>query len=268
MMEHPVMINRNEIPSLVTVGVFEPTKPWLHVDRTLNIDTLLYVVSGAVHVCEENVDYTVTSNQVFFLKNRCHHWGKKSIAPGTRWYWVSFVPSELSEENEPLVLPKQLTVSSPEHVTYLLSSMLRLFHTSEPLRSERLNGYLYQLLYELLHQHLQAGSEHHPTSVSSQIIRCLTQQVEQPFDSEAIAEALSMNYTYLGRLFKSATGLTINQYYRRLKVQRAIELMQDATLNIAQISERLQFPNPYYFSRVFKQVTGFSPREYREQGYR
>ncbi|MGG1554013.1 helix-turn-helix transcriptional regulator [Paenibacillus ferrarius] len=267
-MNDRVTINRNEVPSLVTVGLFETKKPWLHVDRVLPIDTMLYVMNGSVYLSEENEDYEITNHQVFFLKNGCRHWGKTFTKPGSRWYWVSFLPSVSDNAEEPLYLPKQLTVSSPERMFWILGTMHRLYASSEPLREERLNGLLYQLQYELLHQQASANMDMASSSVASKIIRLLQEQVNGSFHGESIANALNMNYSYLGRMFKSVTGVSILQYYKRLKVQRAIQLMESASLNISQISELLQFPNPYYFSRVFKQVTGFSPKDYQKLLYR
>ncbi|KAF4323085.1 hypothetical protein G195_003883 [Phytophthora kernoviae 00238/432] len=237
------MMNRSELPALITTGVFKPAQPWIHVDRILNMDTLLYVVDGEV---------------------TCRHWGKSPVAPGSTWYWVSFVPFQPRAEQEPLFLPKQLTLSSPESFMDILNAMLRLYRSAAPFSTERINGLLYQALYELLQQR----DKHRGSALSSRIIDCLKQQMEQPFDSKRIADSLSMNYAYLGRVFKTDTGSTINEYYRKLKIQRAIELMHAEALNISQISEQLQFPNPYYFSRVFKQVTGLSPRDYQQQLYR
>ncbi|MFI2856286.1 helix-turn-helix domain-containing protein [Paenibacillus sp. JSM ZJ436] len=267
-MEQRVMMNRSELPALITMGVFKPAQPWIHVDRILNMDTLLYVVDGEVTVCEEEIDYTLSSGQAFFLKNQCRHWGKSPVAPGSTWYWVSFVPFQPRAEQEPLFLPKQLTLSSPESFMDILNAMLRLYRSAAPFSTERMNGLLYQALYELLQQDLQQREKHRGSALSSRIIACLKQQLEQPFDSKRIADRLSMNYTYLGRVFKADTGSTINEYYRKLKIQRAIELMHAEALNLSQISEQLQFPNPYYFSRVFKQVTGLSPRDYQQQLYR
>ncbi|MEK3884781.1 AraC family transcriptional regulator [Paenibacillus sp. PL2-23] len=267
-MDTRVVINRNELPSLMSIGVFETSRPWIHLDRILAIDTMLYVTNGAVTVCEENTDYTISEGEVFFLKHQCRHWGRLPIAPGSRWFWISFLPFRSLGEEQQLILPKQYKLTQEEPFVSMVETMLQLYASSSPVRHERLNGMLYQILYELLHQHLHGGEEHSPSSLTAKIIKLLKQQAELPFDSHAIANAMNMNYTYLGRVFKLNTGTTINHYYRRLKIERAIAYMQSDMLNISQISERLSFPNPYYFSRVFKQVTGVSPKEYQQQLYR
>jgi AraC family transcriptional regulator of arabinose operon len=266
-LEIQVGINRNEVPTVISVGLFETKNHWHHVNRLLSIDTMLYVLDGSVHLCEEGTEYEIKANQTFFLKNGCRHWGHTATPPGTRWYWVSFLPSQPSLEEELLFLPKLAVVSSPEHMIWQLGVMRMLYGSSDPLRGERLNGHLYQLLYELMSQQLSARVDITSNSVAANVMRLLRLQTESAFDGKSIAEALNMNYSYLGRLFKSATGVSIQQYFKRLKVQKAIQLMESGTLNISQISDLLRYPNPYYFSRVFKQVTGFSPRDYQKHLY-
>lgn len=78
---------------------------------------------------------------------------------------------------------------------------------------------------------------------------------------------MEMNYCYIGRLFKAETGVSINQYYMKLKVNQAINLLHTSELNISQISDRLNYPNPYYFSKVFKKITGMSPKAYKKHMY-
>ncbi|RME70993.1 MAG: AraC family transcriptional regulator, partial [Verrucomicrobia bacterium] len=54
-------------------------------------------------------------------------------------------------------------------------------------------------------------------------------------------------------------------YFNRLKVQRACELLATTTLSIAEIAEQLGFDDPYYFSRLFRKIMGMAPRVYRRQ---
>ncbi|WP_036645705.1 helix-turn-helix domain-containing protein [Paenibacillus sp. oral taxon 786] len=266
-MINQVVINLNELTNLTSIGLFETKNPWYHVDRTLDIDKMLYVVNGVVTLCEEGIDYAIASNQVFFLKHRCRHWGKTEIEPGTKWFWVSFKPFQFKKGVEQYALPKQITVSSPAHLTTTLNTMLHLFNSSEPFKKERLNGYLYYILYQLLVQQVNNRSDKKAKTITDQVKNLLYEHLESPFSSQFIEESLNMNYSYIGRMFKSVTGTSINRYFNELKIQKATELMLLDTLNISKISESLGYPNPYYFSRVFKQVTGVSPKEYRRNLY-
>jgi len=66
------------------------------------------------------------------------------------------------------------------------------------------------------------------------------------------------------RLFKNKTGYTPIDYFNRLKIQKACELLETSPAKINMISSSLGFSNPYYFSTAFKKIVGQSPQSYRQ----
>jgi len=50
-----------------------------------------------------------------------------------------------------------------------------------------------------------------------------------------------------------------------LRIESAKSLLISSHLSVSQISEQVGYPDPLYFSRVFKKSTGMSPKEYREK---
>ena len=77
-----------------------------------------------------------------------------------------------------------------------------------------------------------------------------------------MAEYLSISSGHLSNTFKKFTGVTISDYIATMKIDRAKELIHTHKYLMYEISDMLGFENPYYFSKVFKKVTGISPREY------
>ena len=52
------------------------------------------------------------------------------------------------------------------------------------------------------------------------------------------------------------------EYFRNLKVEQAKILIREGNYNFTEISELLGYSSIHYFSRHFKQATGFSPTDY------
>lgn len=75
---------------------------------------------------------------------------------------------------------------------------------------------------------------------------------------------LYMNADYLGKLFKKETGEKFSNYVMKLRVQKAIEMLQSGEdVKIFELAEKLGFSNnPQYFSQVFKKITGRNPSDY------
>lgn len=77
-----------------------------------------------------------------------------------------------------------------------------------------------------------------------------------------VAGYLNISSGHLSNTFKKFTGVTISDYIATVKINRAKELIHTHKYLMYEISDMLGFENPYYFSKVFKKVTGMAPREY------
>lgn len=81
---------------------------------------------------------------------------------------------------------------------------------------------------------------------------------------EAIAKQLGLSPTAFRRKFSRLTGVTPS-YYRTVRtIDQACELIQRSQLLDKEIAEKLGFCDEFYFSRRFKEITGKSPREFRQ----
>jgi AraC-like DNA-binding protein len=55
------------------------------------------------------------------------------------------------------------------------------------------------------------------------------------------------------------------EYFNRLRIQRACELLNNTALSVQEIGQTVGFSDPYYFSRAFKRIIGASPNQYRRK---
>ena len=104
-------------------------------------------------------------------------------------------------------------------------------------------------------------------SMETHLVSCVKEWVrdraEQSFRIEELCRTLGYSRSYLSKLFHEQTGETIIGYAVREKIRRAKELIREGRFNFTEISDRLSFDNPQYFSRVFRRVTGMTPTEFK-----
>ncbi len=81
---------------------------------------------------------------------------------------------------------------------------------------------------------------------------------------DAFAQKMGYGRTTFYKKVKKLTGLTPNDYIKSLRMARAIELLQNDTMTIAQVAYEVGFDDPYYFSKSFKSYYGISPSQYRK----
>ena len=68
---------------------------------------------------------------------------------------------------------------------------------------------------------------------------------------------------HLCRLFRKEMGMSIIAYVKRMRMQRAAQLLRESVEPVSAIAARVGVPDPNYFCRAFKSVTGLTPSEYR-----
>jgi two-component system response regulator YesN len=80
-----------------------------------------------------------------------------------------------------------------------------------------------------------------------------------------IAEQVYLTSTYICLIFKQETGETINEYLTKTRLEKAKELLKDPLQKLNHIGQSVGYPDPSYFTRLFKKHTGLTPTEYRER---
>ena len=77
------------------------------------------------------------------------------------------------------------------------------------------------------------------------------------------ADRLNLSPGYFGELVKTSTGITAKDMIAERLAEAARELLNDLTLSVTQVGDRLGFEYPQHFVRFFKRRTGRTPKEYR-----
>lgn len=100
--------------------------------------------------------------------------------------------------------------------------------------------------------------------VISMMIEAMNSRLQENLSLKMIADELYMNPTYLGRLFKDDVGECFSNFLTKLRIQKAIELLNNVTLKVYEVSELVGFKDPAYFSLIFKKYMGMTPQEFQK----
>lgn len=83
--------------------------------------------------------------------------------------------------------------------------------------------------------------------------------------NKELSEKIFRSEDYCLKLFKKEFGYTPYSYQVNIKINIAKRLLRDTNLSVSEIAFRIGYNDNCYFSALFKQKTGFSPREYRKK---
>lgn len=81
-------------------------------------------------------------------------------------------------------------------------------------------------------------------------------------DAAAVSQVSS---SYLSLIFKQETGVNFSSYLTDYRMEMAKKMLVSTNKKIYEIAEEIGFSSPYYFSKVFKEYTGMTCKEYRDK---
>lgn len=79
-----------------------------------------------------------------------------------------------------------------------------------------------------------------------------------------IADTLGISSSYLSRLFKKETGISLQDFINDVRVEKAANLLRYSEVTLPGIAEYVNFPSQSYFGKIFKKKMQMTPKQYRE----
>ena len=87
----------------------------------------------------------------------------------------------------------------------------------------------------------------------------------QEISRDIIAEHVGVSPNYISAIFKKEMGMTLVEYIKQVRIENAKQLLRGSDLRINEIADIVGFSDGYYFSRIFKELVGVTPTQYREE---
>lgn len=104
------------------------------------------------------------------------------------------------------------------------------------------------------------GQQSRPVRQAQQFIR---QNYASSLSLETVARHVGLSPVYFSAIFKKETGIGFSDYLNQCRIDQAKKLLEETGLKVHAVSEAVGFSGPRYFSRVFKNLVGVRPSEYR-----
>ena len=98
-------------------------------------------------------------------------------------------------------------------------------------------------------------------------IECVKEFISKNLDKDLsrgnLAKEVYLSEDYLSRTFKTETGKSLTVYIAEQRMEKAKEYLENSNLTVSQIALEVGYHNFSYFSKTFRDITGFTPNEYR-----
>lgn len=96
-------------------------------------------------------------------------------------------------------------------------------------------------------------------------IEFINQHYTEKFSIPFLAQKCALSESAYRKRFKQLTGLSPIQYINKLKIEKACQLILTGDISMQEISDFLNFYNLPYFYKVFRENTGLTPMQYRQE---
>lgn len=186
---------------------------------------------------------------------------------GTELYWIHFSGYAVKEFLEKLNLYDH-QVLQVGYVKECIELFKKITYEIQVKRSQ-FTHYASAYFIELLSCLARKRSNIEPESGMSitddirKAILMMHQNYSQPFYVNELAKACNLSLYRFIHKFKGSTGLTPLQYMTKIRMDTAKDLLSNSSLSVSEVSRIVGYPDPLYFSKVFKSSTSLSPSGFK-----
>lgn len=185
-----------------------------------------------------------------------------------KWYWISMEIGnnvEFSRWNEKetdiVFLPGGIT----KKITAILSELEKKQGTGQD-RPYGIMGILYTLMDEIckdsqsMEMQKLGGKDSRSVAIAAEYIAV---NYYHKIDVDSICRYVNYSRYYFSRCFKEIQGMSIMEYINKVRLDRAIYLLNHTELTVIEVAKSVGFDDPYYFSKKFKTYTGVPPSRFK-----
>jgi AraC family L-rhamnose operon transcriptional activator RhaR/AraC family L-rhamnose operon regulatory protein RhaS len=151
-------------------------------------------------------------------------------------------------------------------VRRLLETMESEFHHQEGGFGLAIQGMFFQLVTIIVRSYQTRDmSNSGKLNRISEALAKMQKDFTQPLSVSALARECNLSVRQFLRVFHQIQGTSPIKWLTHFRMEQAMVLLTRTTEPVTEIASQVGYPDPNYFSRLFRQVTGISPKEYRER---
>lgn len=183
---------------------------------------------------------------------------------GQRWsyVWASMSGYRLDRLHEQTGFLEQPLIKDMRHLRTCFEDIVDSLDEQPPFADAVMNARIAQILSDIFYRRHGSFADDMSDPVSK-VIRQLRREIARNWDIAMMADIAGLSPSQLFRRFRDNTGTTPMSWLRLERMILARHLLTATGDTVGSIALRCGYPDPFHFSRDFKQQHGCSPRSYR-----
>jgi AraC-like DNA-binding protein len=241
------------------------------ITRTIQHHELVFVTGGKGTIIIEKKRYQVKAGMLFYICPDVLHSIETDIEESIcflsvhfSYARVSFNDSKWAIRGEAGILPLRsaLELKDYYHIDDIFKKLVASWNAKLP-GYEFITKTLLQQLLIAIFQNIRKQNQNYSISLKvEKIIKYMHQNINNRVTLTELSELVQLSSAYLSRAFKETTGYSVIEFFNKIKIDKAKELIIEGNKRVKEVAQALGFTDEFYFSRIFKRIEGISPSEY------
>lgn len=131
---------------------------------------------------------------------------------------------------------------------------------------ERLVSFEYEMLLQFIGMVNRKTEILDYSHIVKMTIYYLSEHISQDLTLKQIAEHIGVHPSYISDRFRKETGVTITEFINRKRIEESKHFLLYTNTSISEIAFLFKFCNQSYYTHLFKQYTGLTPKQFRRDG--
>lgn len=253
-------------------GLSEPRKYPKKVTRMIQHHKLVFVAGGKGSIIIGEKRHPIKAGMLYYISpNVIHSIDLDDIEEPICFVSVhfSYVHVNFNEgswaidtEVQRLSMESVLELKDYYHIDELFKKLAASWNAKLP-GYEFITKTLLQELLIAIYQNRRRQHQNYAISLKvEKIINYMHANINNRVTLTELGMMVQLSSPYLSRVFKETTGYSVIEFFNKIKIDKAKELIIEGDKRIKEVAQTLGFTDEFYFSRIFKRLEGISPSEY------
>lgn len=244
--DYQALISKNVDQKKINLAIQSQKKHNIPIEYPYELENKLVesILSGQSELAEENITKLLNTYSIISAGDI------DSIKSNTLWLFAIIIRSATENDNS---------------IEQIFDSELDIINRINELQSFSEVVDLSKSIVEIITKNMLSSIYKGNSQVITRALRYINKNYKEKITLRDIEDNLHINASYFSTLFKQEMGVTFTDYVNSLKVQYARSLLENTNLSIIDVSLSAGFDDQSYFTKVFKKITGLTPRAWKAQ---
>ncbi len=231
---------------------------------------LIYCIEGKGWITVDGKRSVVKANQYFIIPKGVPHKYGSDEKDSWSIYWLHFSGELASHYSDISGMANSIIRSEVSRIAdrnLLFEEMLlnlEMGYSQENINYANvcLSHFLASFKYISQYRQVRRGKE---KDIVEKSIIFMKEKIREKITLSEIAGNIGLSASHFSLIFRTKTGRSPMDYLMHLRIQRACALLDATAMRISEIAGETGYDDPFYFSRVFKNIMNSSPVQYRKE---